>query len=82
VGVELVADRATKMIFPDSRAVGSEVSTRALRKGVKVFGLKGHGSGMISDFLVVTPPLTIERREIDTIVDVVDSAIGEVEKDL
>ena len=79
VGVELVADKKTKKMFSDSQNIASQVASLALSKGIKIFGLKGHDSGMISDFLVISPPLTIDRAQLDQIVDTIDSCVTEVE---
>lgn len=43
---------------------------------------KGHGSGMINDFLVVSPPLIITEQELDHIVDTIDSCLKEIETKL
>lgn len=80
VGVELVRDRETKEMFRDDESVGAEISKEALKKGVKIFGLKGHGSGMISDFLVISPPLIIEEEQLDALVSVIDECLGQAEQ--
>ncbi len=82
VGVELVRDRKTKEMFPDSQPIGAEVAQLALARGVKIFGMKGHDSGVISDFLEITPPLIIDRSELDVIVNTVDNCLSEVERKL
>lgn len=79
VGIELVKDKESKQIFADHQQVAAEISARALRKGVKIFGLKGHDSGMISDFLVISPPLIITEQELDHIVNTIDSCLKEFE---
>jgi taurine-pyruvate aminotransferase len=79
VGVELVRDRASKEMFRDDEPVGAEISKHALKRGVKIFGLKGHDSGMISDFLVISPPLIIEEEQLDTIVNVIDQCLQDAE---
>ena len=80
VGVELVKDRETKEIFDQDQKVGPEIAEKAFEKGVKIFGYKSPCPGMTSDLLYITPPLIITKEEIDTIVDVVDQSITEVEK--
>ena len=62
IGVELVRDRQTKEIFPDHQQVAADVASRFFRKGVKIFGLKGHSSGMISDFLIVSPHSSSQNK--------------------
>jgi adenosylmethionine-8-amino-7-oxononanoate aminotransferase len=82
VGVELVKDRKSKENFPASRNIAEEVSKRTLKRGVKIFGLKGHNSGMISDFLVFSPPLIITEEQLDLIVEAVDATLREIEANI
>lgn len=78
-GIELVKDKKTKKIFTEEN-VGPKVAQAALKKGVIIFGLKSPCPGVISDLLWITPPLIITKDQVDTIVEVVDQSISEVEK--
>lgn len=82
VGVELVRDKEKKSIFPPDLEVGKMVADEALKRGVKIFGLKGADSGLISDFLTLGPPLIVNREHIDRIVEVVDESLRVVEERL
>jgi adenosylmethionine-8-amino-7-oxononanoate aminotransferase len=82
VGVELVKNRKTKEVFPDDQSIGAEVAELALQRGVKIFGMKGHDSGMISDLLEISPPLIIDRSQLDVIVTTIDKCLSEVKHKL
>jgi len=70
VGIELVADRATKQRYPYERAVGDRVC-RAVRP---------HGLILrpLGDVVVLMPPLSITPDEIDFLVATTAAAIREV----
>lgn len=78
-GIELVKDKKTKKAFTEEN-VGPKTAQTALEKGVIMFGLKTPCPGVISDLLWMTPPLTVTKDQIDTIIEVVDQSISEVEK--
>jgi adenosylmethionine-8-amino-7-oxononanoate aminotransferase len=70
VGVELVADPETRRGFDDADRVGKKVCKKAKEKGVFLRPL--------GDVIVLMPPLSIERDEIDTLVDAVAYGINEI----
>jgi adenosylmethionine-8-amino-7-oxononanoate aminotransferase len=67
VGIELVADRATKARFPAERRVGAEVCRRAREEGVLLRPL--------GDVLVVMPPLTIPLSLLDRLCTVLYNSV-------
>jgi adenosylmethionine-8-amino-7-oxononanoate aminotransferase len=77
--VELVKDKKTKKVFAPEENIGSEIASKMLERGVKLFGTKGFDTGMVSDFLALAPPLIITKEQIDRIVDVMDESIAEAE---
>jgi adenosylmethionine-8-amino-7-oxononanoate aminotransferase len=77
IGVELVRDRATREPFPSEAHVTSKAVGAGLGRGV--FFYPG-GSGAARDVLVLGPPFTIAREEIDLIVDVLPRAIDDAVK--
>ncbi|GAB4267960.1 MAG: adenosylmethionine--8-amino-7-oxononanoate transaminase [Deferrisomatales bacterium] len=70
VGIELVADRATKAPFPVAERRGRRVALEARRKGVVIRPL--------GDVVVLMPPLAIAPEEIALLVDVTAEAIRAV----
>jgi adenosylmethionine-8-amino-7-oxononanoate aminotransferase len=78
VGVELVADRATKTPFPRARQVAEGLQAAAMRRGVVIYYGTGLADGQAGDAALVGPPFIISRAEIDDIVAVLREAIVEV----
>ena len=70
IGVDLVADRATRQ---PAAGVAAKVCFRAYELGVVLFYV-----GMASNVLEVTPPLTIADAEIDVALGVLDAAFADV----
>ena len=68
--VELVKDRATKKQFAPVGAIGGAVQQRAQELGV-IFRNVG-------DILTFSPPLILTEEQADSIVEVIDQAIGDV----
>jgi len=67
LGVELVEDVATRAAFPSARRTGMLVCTEAKRRGVFL--------RPIGDVVIVMPPLTITRDELDTLFDALEAGI-------
>ncbi len=70
VGIELVADRATKAPYPPRERMGWKVAERAREGGVLIRPL--------GDVVVLMPPLAIPLSDLATLADVVTRAIEEV----
>ena len=73
-GLELVRDRRTKEHFPAEAGLGARL-TESLRK-------RGVWLRVPAFVLPIAPPLVISAQEIDHLSDVVDAALGEVEREL
>lgn len=69
-GVELVADKATKESYPWAEQVGSRVCRKARERGVLIRPL--------GDVLVIMPPLSITREQLDELLDVMLTCLREV----
>lgn len=74
--IEFVADTERKSPFPADRKVGAQLSAACLERGVIVRAMP-HG-----DILGFAPPLVTTREDIDTIVDLVASAVTAVSPSL
>jgi adenosylmethionine-8-amino-7-oxononanoate aminotransferase len=75
-GIEYVQDKQTREWFPLSQGVAAKIRDEAFRRGVFVRLL---GGGHVH---AVAPPFIISKEQIDTVVRVLDEAIGVVEKEL
>jgi adenosylmethionine-8-amino-7-oxononanoate aminotransferase len=69
VGIELVADRATRAPFPAAARMGQRVVRAARRRGVVLRPL--------GNVIVLMPPLAIAPADLDLLLEVTGEAIGE-----
>ncbi len=70
VGVEFIADRATRARFPAAAGIGIRVRDAARRRGLLLRA--SHW------MLVLAPPLTIAAAEVDEILDILGAALDDV----
>lgn len=76
MGVELVADRATKAAFPASLKVAGRVALSARRRGVLVRALPN------SDVIALSPPFVVTDAELSQLAETLRDAVDEVTADL
>ena len=74
-GVELVRDPATKESFEASVGAARRVMLAALEAGVIFRALPG-------DVIAISPPLVVSDAQVDQLVETLDAAIGQVEREL
>ena len=72
--VENVADRETKALLPEEAAVGNRIAAHAQKRGVIV--------RPIAHLNVLSPPLTMTKRQVDELVGVLRESIVETMADL
>ena len=72
--VENVADRETRALLPDEAVVGARIAAHAQKRGVIV--------RPIAHLNVLSPPLTMTKRQIDELVGVLRESIVETMGDL
>ncbi|MHB8958344.1 MAG: aminotransferase family protein [Candidatus Limnocylindrales bacterium] len=65
-GMELVTERATRGRFDPALGVGTRVHKRGLANGLVVY--QSGGSAVASDEVFISPPLIIDRQDVDEIV--------------
>ncbi len=70
VGIELVADKASRELYPPQDRIGHRVAMACRRHGVVIRPL--------GDVLVLMPPLSMNESELSTLVVAVRAALGEV----
>jgi adenosylmethionine-8-amino-7-oxononanoate aminotransferase len=76
MGIEIVADKATKKLFDPKVGVMQKIQDRAKAKGlwVRVAGFQGS----LSDRVCFCPPLIITKKEIDESLDILYSVLAEI----
>jgi putrescine---pyruvate transaminase len=70
IAVELVANKKTKRPFELSERFGARVWERCVEKGVLIRNM--------ADTFIISPPLTLEKRHVDEMVDAFDGALAAV----
>ena len=68
--VEVVADKATKALFPAQAAVTAKLTDAMLDRGLY--------SRVVMDCICIAPPLVTTDAQIDRLVDIVGDAVGAV----
>lgn len=76
--VEFVADRASKRPFPREDKFVERVIARARERGLVLWPNVGHADGINGDLVMIAPPLTIERPQIDELVEKLKATIADV----
>jgi adenosylmethionine-8-amino-7-oxononanoate aminotransferase len=79
-GVELVADRATKLPFDPGRRLHADIKSAAMERGLMVYPMGGTIDGRAGDHVLLAPPFICDAAAIDAIVlrlgESIDAAIA------
>lgn len=78
VGVELVADGASRRPYPRAARVTEAVVAAARDRGVLVYSGTGNADGTDGDTILLGPPFVVEEDELVTIADVLAESIEAV----
>lgn len=76
LSIDIVADKATKRLFPREDRVMQKIYNRCLESGLYIMTTNIEGSP--SDKISFCPPLIISTEEIDKALDILHSAISKV----
>ena len=77
VGIELVADRASREPFPRAARVTEAVVRAARERGVLVYSGTGNANGVDGDTILLGPPFVVTDAELERIVAVMAESIAE-----
>ena len=79
-GLEIVADRGTKMPFDPQRKVHAQIKREAMARGLMVYPMGGTVDGAQGDHVLLAPPFIVTEADVDLIVerlgDAVDAALA------
>ncbi len=75
VGVELVADRATRRPFPRAAKLIESVMAGAAEKGLLLYHGTGNADGTNGDTVLLGPPFVVTDKELETIADRLGEAV-------
>jgi adenosylmethionine-8-amino-7-oxononanoate aminotransferase len=75
LGVELVADRATKAPFDPDLKLHAKVKANAMANGLLVYPMGGTIDGRRGDHVLIAPPFIVSEGQLDEVVDGLAAAI-------
>ena len=74
LAVEFVCDKATKRNFDKSVEIGRRVALEAYRRGLIARN--------VGDFIILSPPLTLTKEQVDFVVDTLRVSVLKVMDEL
>lgn len=77
VGVELVADRPSRVAFPRAARLTESIVRAARQRGVLVYSGTGNADGVDGDEILLGPPFVVTDEELGRIAGVLGEAIDE-----
>jgi adenosylmethionine-8-amino-7-oxononanoate aminotransferase len=78
VGLELVADRATKAPFDADLVMHRRAKLDAFRRGLLIYPSGGTIDGRSGDHILLAPPYNVTDSELDMIVDLLAETVSAV----
>ena len=82
VGFELVRDRASKEPFPAADKVSGLVDKAAFDRGLVTYPCTGTVGGVAGDMILLAPPLTTTRDQVDEMMAILHESVRAVEAEL
>ncbi|MGA1848329.1 MAG: aspartate aminotransferase family protein [Thermoplasmatota archaeon] len=81
-GIEFVKDRKTRKPYPAEYRLGARLQKICLDNGLYVY--PGRVSSIVDggDHILLAPPFTIEKNELDMIIEILDRSIAHLQYDL
>ncbi len=81
LGVEMVADQATKAMLPAAAAATDRIRIHGLNNGLMIYSRRTSG-GNYGDWFIVAPPLCITREQCDDLIERLSATLGELHAEL
>lgn len=82
LGIELVADRENKEPFPLEREITARLVKKAFANGLLIYPAMGGINGQAGDAVLIAPPLTITKDEVDLLIELFTVSVFELESEL
>lgn len=76
-GIELVANRETRQPFDPALGITARLLEAARARGLLIYGGQS-GDGIVSDQVLVSPPLIVRREDVDEIVNRLALALDDI----
>lgn len=80
VGVEFVSDSLSKIPFPKKFDITNSIVLAAREKGLLIYPASAGIEGGDGDAVIIAPPLTIKKEEIDQLVQLFKETITDIQK--
>jgi adenosylmethionine-8-amino-7-oxononanoate aminotransferase len=80
--IEFVRNRETKEPFPRKLHLAERILQTAMKKGLNLYFCLGFVDGVNGDAVMIAPPFTVTKSEIDKIINILSNSIKEVQKTL
>lgn len=78
LGVEIVADRATKQPFAPEKQINKHIKKASFEAGLACYPMGGTIDGKLGDHILLAPPFIISDAQVDEVVGKLDQAIQTV----
>lgn len=75
IGIELVADRATKQAFDPQRRTHQRVKLHAMERGLMCYPMGGTIDGQNGDHVLLAPPFIIKDEQVEEVIEKIGDAI-------
>lgn len=75
IGIEFVKNQTTKQPFEPSEKVNTVVNNHCLELGISPYPGGGSADGFRGDHMQITPPININRAEVDELFEALEGAI-------
>jgi adenosylmethionine-8-amino-7-oxononanoate aminotransferase len=82
LGIEFVLDRDSKIPFPRKASITQRVVSIAREKGLLVYPAGAGIDGVNGDSIIISPPLTITKREIEELIFLLKETLLELKNDM
>jgi len=82
VGVEFVSNIFNKLPFASEVSVSKTVINKCMEKGLLVYPASAGIEGNAGDAILIAPPLTIEKEQLEKVVLIFEEAVHELQEEL
>ncbi|QFT89263.1 Adenosylmethionine-8-amino-7-oxononanoate aminotransferase [Bacillus sp. THAF10] len=79
LGMEMVSDDTTKYPFASEKAVTTRVIEIAQKNGLLIYPASAGVEGVGGDAIIIAPPLSITKQEIDELIDILEMTLSELQ---
>ncbi|ART76711.1 aspartate aminotransferase family protein [Sutcliffiella horikoshii] len=82
LGLEIVADHATKYPYSQEKAVTPRLVELAQKNGLLIYPASAGIEGIGGDAVIIAPPLSINQQEMDELITILELTLNELQAEL